>query len=279
MSSGYWEVKPTESLKDVVEAFWFYQPSFDQPQWDILVPEGVVDVIFNFGDPYYRVPIDTNKPVGQWVTRDVFVGQRNCLFKVQWPCDTKLFAMRLNPSLAYRFIKTSMHEMTNRVLALSDSPLENLSKSIKNLSFNETEEMVSACESFLLSFLPEPSNGELLISQAIHTIHSLDGKIDVQTLSKSLNTSKRTLERYFKQLVGLSPKFYIRAIRLHYFLYQNRENKDVIDAALEAEYYDQSHFIKEFKKFTGETPKSFFDSPPEIYEPLLMSLVSRFNIS
>ncbi|BDX06988.1 AraC family transcriptional regulator [Planctobacterium marinum] len=274
---GYQEYEAKGPLADVVEAFWCYQPALSGPKWDILIPEGVVDVIFNFGAPYYRQPFASYHQ-GEWVSGDVFIGQRSDLFKIRWPHNTKLFSIRVKPAAAYQLCATPMVALTNRAINLIQLGLMALSQRLKSIGFANKEQLVETCHQMLPDLIRPPGSGELNVKQAIQLIEQRQGELDVKTVCGQLAMSSRTLERQFQQYVGLTPKYFIRVKRLHYFLYQhNGERNDVMDAAFDAQYYDQSHFIREFRSFTGETPHAFFKSPPEIYQPLLTSLNAQFE--
>jgi AraC-like DNA-binding protein len=84
------------------------------------------------------------------------------------------------------------------------------------------------------------------------------GMNSVSDLANELKISERQLERIFKQYVGLSPKFYSRIIRFS-TIFQLKEQGDPnwIDLTYESGFADQSHFIRNFKAFTGEDPSSY----------------------
>ncbi|NQY35322.1 MAG: AraC family transcriptional regulator [Alteromonadaceae bacterium] len=68
----------------------------------------------------------------------------------------------------------------------------------------------------------------------------------------------RQLERYFKQAIGLPPKLYCRIIRFAYiFKLISTNNSNWSEISTQAGFYDQSHFIKNFKEFTGEEPSKY----------------------
>jgi transcriptional regulator GlxA family with amidase domain len=70
--------------------------------------------------------------------------------------------------------------------------------------------------------------------------------------------SERSLERYFKQWIGLTPKFYSRIIRFaHIFELVNKDQKNWAEISAQAGFYDQAHFIKNFRAFTGEEPSKY----------------------
>ena len=68
------------------------------------------------------------------------------------------------------------------------------------------------------------------------------------------------MERKFSLAVGLSPKQLSKTVRLQAMLKMllNKEPTSLTALAYEGEYYDQAHFIKDFKEFTGLTPKEFY---------------------
>ena len=86
---------------------------------------------------------------------------------------------------------------------------------------------------------------------------------------KKNNINRRQLARKFSSAIGLSPKQLAKTIRIQTTLkvLLNEEVTKLTDLAYENEYFDQAHFIKEFKEFTGLTPKEFFG------DDLKMSLI------
>ncbi len=85
---------------------------------------------------------------------------------------------------------------------------------------------------------------------------------NVRQLAKNTFTTERTLENWFNTSVGNSPKEFISIIRFQRMiehLYQcNNEAIDWQDIVFRYGYYDQSHFINEFKTATSVTPDTFF---------------------
>ena len=72
--------------------------------------------------------------------------------------------------------------------------------------------------------------------------------------------SPRTLERQFLRRTGVSPKTFVRIRRLNYLFNKEKNDYpvDYLDMAFNGHYFDQSHFINDFKSIMGETPGSFF---------------------
>lgn len=101
------------------------------------------------------------------------------------------------------------------------------------------------------------------VDKAVEIILETHGLMDVRELCQRTSTKERQLERLFKKYVGLSPKFYMRVIRFSYvFKMVNEKKLSGAKLGLEAGFYDQPHFIRNFKAFTGEDPSAYlFDQP------------------
>jgi AraC-like DNA-binding protein len=119
---------------------------------------------------------------------------------------------------------------------------------------------IAIVERFLLSQLYnfKPDN---LILTAIDKIHSTKGVFKIKELASTLYISNDAFEKRFRKIVGTSPKRYASIVRLKSVITQNTHHRNLVDIALDAGYYDQSHFNKDFKLFTGLTPTDFFKLP------------------
>lgn len=74
--------------------------------------------------------------------------------------------------------------------------------------------------------------------------------------------SKISMERHFKEIVGLLPKQFLTITRFNhaYFKIVQSSEKEWFDVVSEFNYFDQSHFIKEFKRYSGFTPSQLHQS-------------------
>jgi len=98
------------------------------------------------------------------------------------------------------------------------------------------------------------------VQKAISLIISSEGQIKIKALLDILPLSERTLERSFKAYVGLSPKQFSKIIQFQSSLNQLTEAKfeKLTDVGLDSGFSDQSHFIRTFKSYTGQTPSFYF---------------------
>jgi AraC-like DNA-binding protein len=103
---------------------------------------------------------------------------------------------------------------------------------------------------------------------AIAQIIQTGGNVPLKDLQQKLQLSERSLERKFKQTIGLSPKLFSRICRFQESLNQMRKTDydKFSDIAYGNNYADQSHFIRVFKEFTGFSPNEFKKQSNEVVE-------------
>lgn len=97
------------------------------------------------------------------------------------------------------------------------------------------------------------------VYHAVHSILDAQGSVNVAAMARYHALSTRQFERKFKELAGLPPKLYSRIIRFQAAT-QHKFNgeRDLTEIAYACGYYDQSHFINDFREFSGYTPKEYF---------------------
>jgi AraC-like DNA-binding protein len=97
------------------------------------------------------------------------------------------------------------------------------------------------------------------IQQAIALILKHDGQVTIKNLLEQLYLTERTFERKFMAQVGLAPKQFAKIVQFQSSLHQLTKTKfnKLVEIGLDSGFSDQSHFIRVFKKYTGQTP-SFY---------------------
>lgn len=94
------------------------------------------------------------------------------------------------------------------------------------------------------------------ITRACMLIEANRGSLPIEELAEKLWLSKRVLEYQFQQQVGLSPKLYSRITRFNSLMtgIKNKKITDWQELIMKYNYFDQAHFIKEVKRFSGSSP-------------------------
>lgn len=152
--------------------------------------------------------------------------------------------------------------MTNTTVAISDflgSEGTSLKDEIANAPHSDAR--IAALSRYLLRKLKTRQQEANGLFQCIQHIVRSKGATTVDALVSDLGISGRHFDRKFMSAAGTSPKAFSRLIRFHASL-SLRKGKDLDNLtalALQAGYYDQSHFIRDFKEFSGLSPKHYFN--------------------
>lgn len=162
---------------------------------------------------------------------------------------------------ASAFFQQPAHELFRESVSLDNFVSRSELSSIEEqLCDAETDsQRIQTIERFLISRMSFNKNDTLILA-AISLIHASKGNIKIAQLMKHLHISQSPLEKRFRQLVGTSPKKFSSIVRFKNTVNSYDPQASLTDLSYEAGYYDQAHFIKEFKKFTGDTPHSFFSN-------------------
>lgn len=112
------------------------------------------------------------------------------------------------------------------------------------------------------------------LQQCLYEIHQANGAITLKELSFRLKCSEKKIVRSFLSHFDLTPKDYMRIVKFRKALgYLNRyPHKSLTSIGYECNYYDQSHFIKEFKFFTEKKPKQLKDSLHDIKQKVILGI-------
>lgn len=157
------------------------------------------------------------------------------------------------------FFKEPIHEFFRESLSLEHFMLRSeLMVLEENLCEADADEKrIAVIEQFLISRI-RPAATDELVTGALALIHSSRGNIRIKDLAAQLHISQSPLEKRFRHTVGTSPKKFASIVRFKHAMQQYEGQRTLTDLGYEAGFYDQAHFIKEFRNFTGENPEAFF---------------------
>lgn len=156
------------------------------------------------------------------------------------------------------FSKTPAHELFGKSISLFDLfSKDKITETEERLALaSDDRERIEVIERFLLEHLRELENDKL-IADALRLIEASRGTIRIATLARELATSQSPLEKRFRARVGTSPKKFASIVRFNHILASMDGSLPVSDLLYETHFFDQAHFIREFKRFTGQPPETF----------------------
>ena len=234
----YQEFAAPARLKPYVECFWSTEPRGALPEYPVL-PDGCVDIVYSPG-----------------MSRELqLVGTMTHARRFALSASQPQFGVRFRPGMSQAFLPLSGLETTDQSIALS---------AIWGAEAGRLSEQISEARSAVqgMALLEESlSNpGDItLVQRVCASIVQQRGQIRMDDLASQAGLSARQLRRIFLEHVGLSPKHFCRIIRFRDSLSRLPQavRGDCAQVALECGYYDQAHFINEFREFSGYTPGEF----------------------
>lgn len=250
---------PNPGLSNYVRCYWTLEaPKEPNPEKQRIVPDGCMEMIFHYGDLYQQY----NPDGSAFLQPRCFVfGQVTQALEIEPIGESGIFAVRFLPEGFVAFATLPVGDMENRAVPLQELFGEegiDLEKEILN-ALNE-QERIRLVESFLLSKLITPESVHEVVRASVAAMVLLKGQLSVNELTENLKINRRQLERKFSLAVGLSPKQLSKIIRLQSVLKKMADPQftSLTWIAYQGDYYDQAHFIKDFKEFTGMSPKKFY---------------------
>jgi AraC-like DNA-binding protein len=234
---------PSQDLRFFVERYWIVN-------WDLRGQEPYVQETLPFPCVNLVFEKDRSRVYG------VDTGKFARLLENQG----RVFGIKFKPGAFYPFVKFPVSQLTNTSISFCDAfGIDSKALEEAILSQEDEGEMVKLAEKFLRERLPEQDKHVRAINEIVDYIIAHREITKVDDVVNQLNLNKRTLQRLFRQYVGVSPKWVIKRYRLHEVAERLAEG-DVMDwpsMVLELGYSDQAHFIKDFKTIVGRTPAEY----------------------
>jgi AraC-like DNA-binding protein len=236
-------------------------PAEPNPQKQRIIPDGCMELIFILGDNIKRYTSETEFIIQP---RALVVGQITEPFIIQPTGRVNCFAVRFYPFGFANFISAPLKDLENRETPISQIFEESSAKALEQqiIATNRNEQRIEIVEAFLLDKLNEKATIDNIVKTTIDTLFLTKGSTSIGAILKEDLSKRRQLERKFFKQVGLSPKQLGKVIRLQTALKMLIHDKagSLTKIAYESEYYDQAHFIKDFKEFTGINPAAFLST-------------------
>lgn len=189
-------------------------------------------------------------------------GIRKSVRLINYAKDTATLIIQFKEAGAKAFFKEPLHELFEESVSLDNFIPQQKIAIIEELlvEAKTNNQKIAVIEQFLLSRLHnyKPDN---LISAAITIIQSKKGIVKIKELADALFISQDAFEKRFRKTIGSSPKQFCYVVRIKSIIDHKQKNQNLIDLAIDAGYFDQPHFNKDFKLFTGQTPSEFFNFP------------------
>ena len=244
---------PTQELAPFVRAFTVVEA--DEETTRLLIPDGGIVLGFRYrghatllnGGPPTRLPDAT------------LAGLHHTARQMRTSAGGGIVLATFHEAGAARFFPEPLHELFGRTAALDElvprDEIERVSSLVASASGHA--ERLAIVERFLRG-RQGPEAADPIVAAAARAIRRARGSIRIGALAAELGIGQDRLEKRFRRAVGASPKQLASTIRLRHLVDSYRPGKSLARLAVEAGYFDQSHFIRDFRSVTGESPQHFF---------------------
>lgn len=225
-----------KELSDYCMCIWTMQSKIilNKTIYNYILPDACIDIVIDFSEKNI-----------------CFAGFSKDTISLELTKKIDSMGVRLKPSAFYLLFDKSSDQIMDHPLPFKDIDSENSLEEILNKT--ETTERINILKNYLLKKIKKkPSLQSIKI---VEELYKEPKEQSVIAIAKRYGYNERHLYRIFKTYYGLSPKILLNILRLHLCLILMMEDdKKLIDIVNICGFYDQSHFIKEIKKYTGFSP-------------------------
>jgi AraC-like DNA-binding protein len=250
---------PRQELRSFVKCFWILQvPACESTPKQRILPDGCIELFFILGEDIKRF-ISEHEFIVQ--PRQMVLGQISEPYFIQPTGAVDSFAVRFYPYGFANFVSVPINQLSNKETPLEQLFGEDTSRqlSAQIINANDTPRRIQIMEDFLLEKMKNKATIDHIVKSTVDTLLATKGSLSINSILKEHLSKRRQLERKFTKQIGISPKQLGKVIRLQAVLKMmlDQQSGDLTNVAYEREYHDQAHFIKDFREFTGASPKHF----------------------
>lgn len=267
MKMRFQNIVPIPQLKGIVNKMWLFESEGRVPDEDMkmIVPNGMAKLTIPFRNgvsgknkDYFHLSKESQITL-------IGIQDMPAIVDIEHDAFHGNIGIEFSPLGAYRLFQLRQSEITNKLFLLEDI----LGKSAREIQdmiaqTESTDKKIQMIQAYLVQLLTKSQPDQILDYCIKNILHS-KGLITVSELERKTGYSSRWLHEKFIQKVGLSPKNLSSIVRFNQIykqLARGSESSSFKDDIYHY-FYDQAHFIKDFKRFTGYSPLKFANSENE----------------
>lgn len=246
----YYEYLPDIRLSHLIETYWVADGMVEESFAQRILPDGCVDIIFDFGNNDGTGKLQTGLPE--------LVGTMTSLLEISYkPGRVQMMGIRFAPGGITAFTNIPVFEFTNDNIELP------LSETLFDKNFYEQlpdmkqmQERISYINRYFLARLHKFYIPDERIGHAVALIRNNNGQPAVKQIAEEVCLCERHFERKFKAAIGISPKMFSNVIRFRFAHQYIKAHTDesLFSVALSCGYHDLSHMNRDFRRFAGNSP-------------------------
>ncbi len=255
----YLSKSPGKPTGDFVERFWQISDSPSHRQ-ERIVPSGTLELVVNLREDEFRIYDPEHPEVCQRYSGAIVSGAYQRAFIIDAKQHASVVGIHFKPGGAFPFLGTGPEELTDR-----HADLESLWGTVAADLRERLCEAASPAERFqlleeaLTARLTQPRESHYAVRFGLSVLTGSDANLKIREIARRVELSQRRFIQVFTKEVGLTPKLFYRLQRFQRVVASLKRipAPDWAELAFECGYFDQSHFINDFRGFSGLRPSEF----------------------
>ncbi|MGF1728389.1 helix-turn-helix domain-containing protein [Photobacterium kasasachensis] len=246
-------IRPSSPLGGYITQYWVWEQITPLMIPDILPGTGV-EIMLNLGAP---LVIESPRSAQLKFGDGLVICPRKSAYKMKAMGATKLLSIRFRSAAFFQLFGIPLTTIADQVVEISQLMPKGLL--LRVIESDSTLGAIALLEGWLMQLVKPECASTSELRWAIDKVYYQNSPDVISEIKRSLNISERTFQRKFKAYTGVDAKYFERTARFQSTLrtllsgYHQQYTAIVLDHG----YYDQPHFIKDCKHFTGLTPKQF----------------------
>ncbi|MFY0591013.1 AraC family transcriptional regulator [Roseivirga sp.] len=248
------QFRPTQRLQPFIKEYYLLEGNLGERVSDVFFADGCIEIVFNLNIDFYR-----DKEKENWAK---IIGQITKPLHIEAEGKGKSFGIWFTPHGFSRLAQLPLQSINDRAIALDNLFPQTLIENIgEYLESGDIKRLVSEINNYfeLQIISRAATRKDKLVSYAVQRLSTNERHIAIDKLAEECGVSLRYLQHVFLEKIGLSPKKLQRIIRFQSAIRVLNQNPlpTLTHTGYDVGYADQSHFIRDFKAFSGFTPSQF----------------------
>lgn len=251
---------PAPPLSEFVDLLWLYEGYRQPHQKERLLPDGSMELVVNLNEDIVRVYHGRDSLQVRTLRGAVLVGAHSEFFVIDTAEQHTVAGVHFRPGGAFPFLDPPASELRNTLVSLDDLWSRLAGRLRERLLEAATPQAkLHVLEETLLARAAERLERHPAVAFALHEFQGLPHTRTIAAVTGQIGLSPKRFIQVFSAEVGLTPKLFCRVRRFQRVLRLIGKRRPVEWAAVAADcgYFDQAHFIRDFRAFSGINPSAY----------------------
>ena len=251
---------PRPPLNQFVEFLWFHEGLNCDYRLERVLPDGSMELIINLRDEARHVFDGVTHRPRRSYRRSWLSGPHSKSIIIDTAFEASMIGAHFRPGGASTFVGLPLNELRNSVVDL-DALWKGVARSLRDalLEAATPSAKFRILEDALIAHWRTAAHRHRAVVYALERFTREPQTVTMAKVRSEIGLSSRRFIEVFTEEVGMTPKVFCRVRRFQHVLNEIQQRRKVVwtDIAIECGYYDQAHFIHDFKEFCGITPSDY----------------------